>query len=49
MTIYDVLFFLLSPAWGRGWVREFHTIFDAPSPNLSPWRGEEHAVTVTSY
>ena len=27
---------LLSPARGRGWVRGLRTIFDAPSPNLSP-------------
>ena len=27
---------LLSPARGRGWVRGLQTIFEAPSPNLSP-------------
>ena len=35
---------LLSPARGRGWVRGLQTIFEAPSPSLSPSGGEEHEV-----
>jgi len=34
-----VVVFHLSPAKGRGWVRGLQTVFEAPSPNLSPWRG----------
>ena len=30
------------PARGRGWVRGLQTVFEAPSPNLSPSGGEEH-------
>jgi hypothetical protein len=31
-----LFFFLLSPARGRGWVRGLQTVFETPSPHLSP-------------
>jgi hypothetical protein len=36
-----LLFFLLSPARGRGWVRGLHTIVDHPLTQPLPQGGEE--------
>ena len=32
----SIHFELLSPARGRGWERGLQTVFEAPSPSLSP-------------